>query len=132
MIDQKKILIVDDEPDLTILCKMILEDERYRVDAFTDPLLALSHFKPNQYDLLILDIKMPGLDGFELYKKVKELDKNATICFLTASEMYYEKFRNEEYSLLDKELFIHKPIENEELIKKLNKILKTSNHKPIK
>jgi DNA-binding response OmpR family regulator len=123
MIDQKKILVVDDEPDLTILCKMILEDEGFKVDAFTNPLLALSHFKPNLYDLLIFDIKMPGLDGFELYKKVKELDKNVTICFLTASEMYYEKFRDKEYSFLDKELFIHKPIENEELIKKLNKIL---------
>jgi DNA-binding response OmpR family regulator len=123
MIDQKKILVVDDEPDLTMLCKMILEDEGFKVDAFTDPLLALSHFKPNLYDLLIFDIKMPELDGFELYKKVKELDKNVIVCFLTASEMYYEKFRDEEYSFLDKELFIHKPIENEDLIKKLNKIL---------
>ncbi len=123
MIDQKKILVVDDEPDLTMLCKMILEDEGFKVDAFTDPLLALSHFKPNLYDLLIFDIKMPELDGFELYKKVKELDKNVVVCFLTASEMYYEKFRDKEYSFLDKELFIHKPIENEELIKKLNKIL---------
>jgi DNA-binding response OmpR family regulator len=123
MIDQKKILVVDDEPDLTMLCKMILEDEGFKVDAFTDPLLALSHFKPNLYDLLIFDIKMPELDGFELYKKVKELDKNVVVCFLTASEMYYEKFRDEEYSFLDKELFIHKPIENEDLIKKLNKIL---------
>ena len=123
MINQKKILVVDDEPDLTMLCKMILEDEGFKVDAFTDPLLALSHFKPNLYDLLIFDIKMPELDGFELYKKVKELDKNVAVCFLTASEMYYEKFRDKEYSFLDKELFIHKPIENEELIKKLNKIL---------
>jgi DNA-binding response OmpR family regulator len=123
MINQKKILVVDNEPDLTILCKMVLEDEGFIVDAFTDPLLALSHFKPNLYDLLILDIKMPELDGFELYKKVKELDKNVAICFLTAGEMYYEKFRDKEYSLLDKDLFIHKPIGNEELIKKLYKIL---------
>ncbi len=121
--DAKKILVVDDEPDLTMLCKMILEDEGFSVDAFTDSLLALENFKPNFYDLIILDIKMPVLDGFELYKKIKELDAHVNICFLTASEMYYEKFREEEYSFLDKNLFIHKPIENEELIKKINKIL---------
>ncbi|MER5175280.1 MAG: response regulator [Candidatus Nitrosocosmicus sp.] len=121
--EKKKILVVDDEPDLTILCKMILEDEGFIVDAFTDSLLALSNFKPNFYDLVILDIKMPELDGFELYKKILELDGRVNICFLTASEMYYEKFRDKEYSFIDRELFIHKPIENEELIKKINKIL---------
>ena len=81
MIDQKKILVVDDDLDLTMLCKMILEDEGFKVDAFTDPLLALFHFKPNLYDLLIFDIKMPELDGFELYKKVKEFDKNSSYVF---------------------------------------------------
>ena len=70
------------------------------------------------------------MDGFELYKKIKELDANVNICFLTASEMYYEKYREKEYSFLDKNLFIHKPIENEDLIKKINKILtKTSDFK---
>jgi CheY-like chemotaxis protein len=102
---------------------MILEDEGFSVDAFTDPLLALEYFKPNFYDLIILDIKMPGLDGFELYKKIKELDTHAIICFLTASEMYYETYREEEYSFLDKNLFIHKPIENEDLIIKINEII---------
>ena len=121
--EKKKILVVDDEPDLTILCKMILEDEGFTVDAFTDSLLALSNFKPNFYDLVILDIKMPDMDGFELYKKILELDDYANICFLTSSEMYYEKFRDKEYSFIDRELFIHKPIENEDLIKKINKIL---------
>ncbi len=121
--EKKKILVVDDEPDLTILCKMILEDEGFTVDAFTDSLLALSNFKPNFYDLVILDIKMPDMDGFELYKKILELDDYTNICFLTASEMYYEKFREKEYSFIDRELFIHKPIENEDLIKKINKIL---------
>jgi DNA-binding response OmpR family regulator len=124
----KKILVVDDEPDLTMLCKMILEDEGFSVDAFTDSLLALEYFKPNFYDLLILDIKMPGLDGFELYKKIKELDAHVNICFLTASEMYYEKYRENEYSFLDKNLFIHKPIENEELIKKINKFINISSN----
>ncbi|MBA3749883.1 MAG: response regulator [Nitrosopumilus sp.] len=124
--ENKKVLVVDDEPDLTYLCKMVLEDEGYSVDAFSDSLEALSSFKPNIYDLVILDIKMPHKDGFELYRKIKELDTNVKICFLTASEMYYEKFREEEYTSIGKDLFIHKPIENEELIKKIKKILNSS------
>jgi DNA-binding response OmpR family regulator len=123
--ENKKILVVDDEPDLTFLCKMVLEDEGFTVDAYTDSLLAFSDYRPNNYDLLILDIKMPNMDGFELHRKVKELDNDVKVCFLTASEMYYETFREKEHPTLRKDLFIHKPIENEELVKKINKITDT-------
>lgn len=102
---------------------MVLEDEGYEVDEFTDSLLALSKFKPGVYELIILDIKMPDMDGFDLYKKIKELDNNVKVCFLTASEMYYENYRSKEYSLIEEELFIHKPIENDELINKIKKIM---------
>jgi DNA-binding response OmpR family regulator len=122
---KKRIFIVDDEPDLASICKMILEDEGYKVDSFTDPVLALSKFEPNIYDLLILDIKMPEMDGFDLYEKIKQLDNNIKVCFLTASELYYENFRAKEYAWLEEELFIHKPIENEELIKKIDKIIES-------
>lgn len=121
--NKKRIFIVDDEPDLASICKMVLEDEGYEVDEFTDSLLALSKFKPGVYELLILDIKMPDMDGFDLYKKIKELDNNVKVCFLTASEMYYENYRSKEYSLIEEELFIHKPIENDELINKIKKIM---------
>ena len=70
----KKIIVVDDEPHLTFLCKMVLEDEGFTVDAYTDSLSAFSDYKPDNYDLLLLDIKMPNMDGFELHRKVKELD----------------------------------------------------------
>ncbi len=79
--NRKRIFIVDDEPDLASICKMVLEDEGYEVDEFTDSLLALSKFKPRVYELLILDIKMPDMDGFDLYKKLKELDNNVKVCF---------------------------------------------------
>lgn len=102
---------------------MVLEDEGYEVDEFTDSLLALSKFKPGVYELIILDIKMPDMDGFDLYKKIKELDNNVKVCFLTASEMYYENYRSKEYSLIEEDLFIHKPIENDELINKIKKIM---------
>ena len=121
--ENKKILVVDDEPDLTFLCKMVLEDEGFTVDAYTDSLSAFSDYKPNNYDLLILDIKMPNMDGFELHRKVKELDNAVKVCFMTASEMYYETFREKEHASLSKDLFIHKPIENEEMVKKVKKIL---------
>jgi DNA-binding response OmpR family regulator len=118
-----KILIVDDEPDLTFGCSMTLRDEGFEVDTFNDPTIALSNFKPNYYDLAILDIKMPKLDGFSLYHEIKKIDDKIKICFLTASESYYEQYRKDEFIKLDKELFIQKPIENKELIKLIIKIL---------
>ena len=118
-----RILIVDDEPDLTNLTILVLEDYGYKVDAFNDPEEALSNYKPSSYDLIILDIKMPKMDGFELYQEIKKKDNNAKVCFLTASELYYEKFRKKEFSELDKDLFIRKPVGNEELIAQVNKII---------
>jgi two-component system, OmpR family, response regulator ChvI len=66
----KKILIVDDEPDITFTLGKGLEQGGYDVQVFNDPLAALSNFKPDIYDLLILDIKMPNMTGFELYRKL--------------------------------------------------------------
>ena len=119
-----RILAVDDEPDLTMLCRMSLEHYGFEVDTFNDPQEALSKFKPGSYDLVILDIKMPKMDGFELYHKIKKKDNNANICFLTASELYYEEFRKKEYYELDKSMFIRKPIDNEELVKEVDKMIK--------
>jgi DNA-binding response OmpR family regulator len=119
-----RILAVDDEPDLTMLCRMSLEHSGFKVDTFNDPEEALSKFKPGSYDLIILDIKMPKMDGFELYHKIKKKDNNANICFLTASELYYEEFRKKKYYALDKSMFIRKPIDNEELVKEVNKMIR--------
>ena len=110
---KRRILVVDDEPDLTMLCRMSLEHSGFEVDTFNDSQEALSKFKPGSYDLIILDIKMPKMDGFELYYEIKKKDYNAKVCFLTASELYYEEFRTNEYNALDKKLFIRKPIDNE-------------------
>ena len=68
--------------------------------------------------LHFFDIKMPYIDGFDLYKKIKEIDNNIRICFLTASEAYYQQFREKDYSHLSRDLFIQKPIELEEFTKK--------------
>jgi CheY-like chemotaxis protein len=118
-----RILIVDDEADLNMLFRLTLERYGFKIDTYTSPLLALSDFKPGFYDLVVLDIKMPQMDGFELYKELKKKDNSLKICFLTASEMYYEKFRKQEYESMDKNLFIRKPISNKDLVEKLNKII---------
>jgi DNA-binding response OmpR family regulator len=122
--NNNRILIVDDEPDLTKVSTMALEYHGFKVDTFNDSQEALSKFKPGSYDLIILDIKMPKMDGFELYHEIKKKDNNAKICFLTASELYYEEFRNKEYRALDRNLFIRKPIDNEDLVKQINKMIK--------
>jgi CheY-like chemotaxis protein len=66
---------------------------------------------------------MPNMDGFELYREMKEKDPDIKVCFLTASELYYEEFRDKEFSTLDKELFIRKPIGNEDLTKKIKRLV---------
>ena len=122
----KNILLVDDEPDVIYAIKNILEDNGFQIDSFNDPVLALKSYKINFYDLVILDIKMPKMDGFELYTKTREKDPKVKICFLTASEMYYEKFRktrSEFRKIIEEECFIQKPIKNEELIRKLNSVM---------
>jgi DNA-binding response OmpR family regulator len=118
---QKRILAIDDEPDLTILCSLALEYHKFTVDTFNDSEEALSNFKLDYYDLVILDIKMPKMDGFKLYREIKKKDDNANLCFLTASELYYEEFRKKEYCVLDTNLLIRKPIDNEELVKEIKK-----------
>jgi DNA-binding response OmpR family regulator len=120
---QKRILVVDDEPDITRLCSLALEYYGFKVDTFSDSEEALSNFKPDYYDLVILDIKMPKTDGFELYDELKKKDNGAKLCFLTANELYYEEFRKKEYHALDKNLFIRKPIDNEDLLKEVNRIM---------
>ena len=122
---KKKVMIVDDELDLSLLLKTLLEENNFRVDWYTDPVLALNKFKRNFYDLLLLDIKMPKMNGFELYRELKKIEKRVKVCFLTAlTELYeYDKFKEEVSPKEDERYFIPKPIENEDLIKRVNSII---------
>ena len=121
----KRIMVVDDESDLTLFYRMSLEYYGFEVDSFNEPKKALSNFKPDYYDLVVLDIKMPDMDGFELYGEILKIDSKANVCFLTASELYYKEFREKEYSAIDKDLFIRKPIANEDLIKEIDRLIET-------
>jgi DNA-binding response OmpR family regulator len=127
MIDSnsKRILVVDDEPDITLMLKKVLEGNGFRVDSFDEPSAVLQNFKPEIYDLLILDIKMPYINGFELYLKLREKDQHVKVCFLTAlSELGdYEAYRKEVFPKWGERYFVAKPIENEELIRRVNGII---------
>jgi CheY-like chemotaxis protein len=90
-IRNKRILIVDDEPDITFTLKVILEENGFKeVDVFNEPLLALQNFKSRVYSLLITDVAMPRMDGFELYKQIKKIDAKIKGVFVTASQVNYE------------------------------------------
>ena len=126
-ITETRILVVDDEPDVNLTLKVSLEDKGFKVDAFDDALLALDNFKAGVYGLLILDIKMPEMNGFELYREIKKIDNKVKVCFLTAlNELHdYEAFRKEAFPKVGERYFIQKPIENEEMIKRVNEMMKT-------
>ena len=118
----KKILVVDNEADITYALENVLENYGFSIDSFNDSMLALNSYKSNFYDLVILDIKMPKMDGFELFNKIKEKDPNVIICFLTASELFYEELRKTRYLLgekLGEEYFIQKPIKIDDLVQKM-------------
>ena len=110
----KRILLVDDEEDILIPIKMTLEDLGYEVDLFTNPLLALSIFKPSYYDLAILDVKMPDMNGFELFDKMKKIDNNIKVAFFTATDTPYPG--KDFHHAVDKNQFIVKPISLDDLI----------------
>lgn len=132
-IKENRILIVDDEPDVALTLKVTLEDNGFKVDAFDDPLLALENFKVEVYDLAILDIKMPKMNGFELFREIKKTDNNVKVCFLTAlNELHdYEQFRKVAFPKEGERYFIQKPIENEEIIKRVNEIMTAGSNKEI-
>ena len=118
------VLIVDDEPDITAPLQITLEDNGFQVASFNDPILALENFRKRSYSLLILDINMPKMNGFELYAKIKKIDNKVKVCFLTAlTELQeYESFRKEVFPEEGKRYFIQKPVKNEEVVRMANMI----------
>jgi DNA-binding response OmpR family regulator len=120
--NKKKILIVDNEVDITFTFKIGLEDTGlFTVDTFNDPQNALFNFKPSMYDLLLIDMRMPKMSGYELYKEIRKIDAKIKVIFLTASESF-EDFQKV-FSTFDKKYYIMKPIEIAELIKRINDVL---------
>ena len=129
MMKRNRILLVDNEPDITLAFKIGLEDNGFLVDAFNEPEIALANFKDGLYDLLLLDIKMPKMTGIEFYQRMKEIDKKVKVCFITASEIYYyEKITKELLPRLGVRRLIRKPIKIEDLVKDLKQELEFNNN----
>jgi DNA-binding response OmpR family regulator len=123
-----RLLLVDDEKDATSILHTILQKSGFEVVFFNDPLLALEHFKPRYYDLVILDIRMPNMNGFELYRQIRRMDNRVKVCFLTAISEFkeYEQYRKEVYPKLGERHFITKPVSNHEIIRRVNAMLTTN------
>jgi two-component system response regulator ChvI len=105
-----------------------LELSGFLVDVFNDPKMALSKFKPGYYDLILLDVKMPEMNGFELYQEIQKKDKNVKACFVTADELYYESLKKG-FPKLNVGCLISIPIDMGNLVKSINKELFDSNKK---
>jgi DNA-binding response OmpR family regulator len=122
----KRILIVDDDPDITFTFKKGFEEASrisgdkisFHVNTYNDPLVALSEFKPDFYDLILVDINMSKMNGFELSVKILELDVNPRVCFMSSGLINQEALR-EQYPSLSIGCFIGKPVTMENLIKRV-------------
>jgi two-component system, OmpR family, response regulator ChvI len=99
--NKKRVLIIDDEPDNTTVFKIALEDSGFDVDTYNDPTVSLYTLKPDLYDLVILDVNMPYMTGYELYEKLKQIDNKVKVCFLTASVEGYNEERSEQFISVD-------------------------------
>ena len=115
---KKRILLVDDEHDITFSLRISLEDNGFVVDTFNDPEEALSNFKAGLYDLLLIDVKMPKMNGFELYREIEKIDNKAKVCFITAFEVYYKSLR-ELFPTTKVDCYIKKPITTDELVQRI-------------
>ncbi|HEY9386743.1 MAG TPA: response regulator [Nitrososphaeraceae archaeon] len=127
---KSRIMTVDDEPDVAITLRAVLQESGlFEVDSFTDPQEALSSFAPRKYDLVILDIRMPKMDGFDFYRKIRALDKEISVCFLTAVNNFneYGAIYPDIVSKIENDVdtcVIDKPADSKQLIEKIMKVLK--------
>ena len=120
-----KILVVDDEQDIVFTLKTILTEAGFSVDAFTNPSVAFEMFRPEKYELIILDIRMPGLNGFELYMKLLEQDNSIKVLFLTAVNEFsmYAKFKSSVSPMSGKRYYLQKPVDLPKLLQRVDDML---------
>jgi two-component system, OmpR family, response regulator ChvI len=121
---KKRVLLVDDELDIVYLVKVGLERKGFEVDSYLDPILALQNFKRETYQLLILDIKMPKMNGLDFLDKIKKEDDKIKVCFFTASEEFASNYKNVFKNSQDKFLFISKPISIPKMTKQIEQFLR--------
>ncbi len=108
---------MDDDVDITHSFSLALQKDGFIVDTYNDPLIALGDFKADLYDLVLLDIKLPKMDGFELYDKIREIDRRVKVCFISGYQMNYLALREQGLHI---DCFISKPIKIEDLLRRIN------------
>jgi DNA-binding response OmpR family regulator len=127
--NNKKIMIIDDDKDITNLFSTFLEYNGYSVDAYTNPVEAINNFRKNSHDLIILDLKMPKIGGMTLYHKIKEIDNNVIICFTTADINYIQELRK---GIIDIEkIVLYKPVLLKDLKNKIDSLLLLSRQEEV-
>jgi len=117
----QRVLVVDDEADITYALKVGLEGKGFKVDAYNDPTVALSKFRPGTFDIAILDIRMPKMSGFELYREMTKVDSKTQILFLTAFDVHREEFEKM-FPDVKVEIFLKKPITIAKLVSRLKEL----------
>lgn len=121
-----QLLLVEDDQSLGYILKEYLEINNFDIDLAKDGSKGLSKIKQHDYDLCILDIMMPKMDGYTLAKKIKELDKNIPFVFLTAKTLKVDQLKGFNLGAED---YIVKPVDEEILIAKINAILSRCNNR---
>ena len=118
---KKRVLLIDDDKDINNLFKIYLEKNgRYQIDAYTDPINALYYFKKGLYDLVLLDLKMPQIDGITMYQQLRKIDNNTSICLITADIAHLEQLK-EKIPNIEKYV-IYKPILLKNLKEKIDSL----------
>ena len=114
-------MIIDDDKDITNLFAIFLESNGYIVNAYTNPVEAINNFRKNSHDLIILDLKMPQMDGMIFYKKIKEIDNNVIICLTTTNINYIEDLRK---GIIDiDKIVLYKPVLLKDLKNRIDSLL---------
>lgn len=110
-----KIFIVDDDLDTIYFFRAVLEEDGFSVNTYSDPMIALQNFKPYYYDLLLIDIRMPKISGFQLIEEIRKMDNLTKVCFMSSFIAYYNAI-HEQYPEIDIDSILKKPVTREELI----------------
>ena len=120
-----KVLVVDDELDIAQTLRLILESSEFTVDIFTDAKEALGTFRPAYYNLAVIDIRMPGMNGFELYSEIKSIDYKIKVLFLTAlTDLHdYDDFKSKVSPRLHQRHFVQKPVDKDQFLDQVYFIL---------
>jgi DNA-binding response OmpR family regulator len=119
----KNVIVIDDQEDITRSLKNALEKEGLQVTVYNDAIKAISDFKAGHFNLVIVDIRMPGINGFDVYEKIREIDKKVKVCFLTAFGLYADEMAAQGSKLDETKCLIKKPIKITELLGQIRQVL---------